>query len=111
MFAVVAVNTPVHGGGTAYHKMTGAGGGSNYPGPVFHYQIPPELEAQVSPGALVEAPFGPRQVQALVIALSPAAPVPQIKPLTQVLYPEPVLSAHQIESRIVAQRAVQKRAR
>jgi primosomal protein N' (replication factor Y) (superfamily II helicase) len=97
MFAVVAVNAPVRSGGTAYHEAPGAGGGSTYPGPVFHYDIPAKFDAQVTPGALIEVPFGPRQVQALVIALSPAAPVPQTRPVTRRLYPEPVLSADQIE--------------
>jgi primosomal protein N' (replication factor Y) len=96
MFAVVAVNAPAHGGGTAYQEAPQAGEGSIYPGPVFHYAIPPEWGEQIVPGTLIEAPFGPRQVQALVIALSPVTPVPETRPVTRPLFDRPVLSAHQI---------------
>ncbi len=96
MFAVVAVNTPVHTGGSAYDKSPQAGEKSVYPGPVFHYHLPPELGAQVVAGTLVEVPFGPRQVQGLVIALADAAPVSETKPVTRLLFQEPVLSQHQI---------------
>jgi primosomal protein N' (replication factor Y) len=97
MFAVVAVNTPVHGGGTPYREAPQAGEESIYPGPVFHYSIPPELTDQVTPGTLIEVPFGPRRVQALVIAHSATAPVPETKPVSRLLYEDPVLLAHQIE--------------
>ena len=48
MFAAVAVNTAAHGGGTAY-PTDQAGEESLFPGPVFHYHIPPQLKGQVAP--------------------------------------------------------------
>jgi primosomal protein N' (replication factor Y) len=94
MFAVVAVNAAVHGGGTA-HKAKPAQK-SLFPGPVFHYDIPDELEEQVIPGVLVEVPFGPRQVQGLVISISETAPVPETRPVTGALVDEPLLGARQL---------------
>jgi len=94
MFAVVAVNTNVHGGGTPY---TPDESGARYPGPVFHYHVPETLAAQVQPGMLVEVPFGSHQVQALVLSYAEAAPVPETKPVTRLLYAEPVLDSNQIE--------------
>ena len=96
MFAIVAVNTSVHSGGSAY-RTTQAGGESLFPGPVFHYHIPPPLGEQVTPGALVELPFGAPQVQGIVVALADVAPVPETRPVTRALYDDPVLDARQIE--------------
>ena len=74
-----------------------AGEESLFPGPVFHYHIPPALGEQVTPGALVEVPFGAKQMQGIVIALVEVAPVPETKPVTRALYDDPVVDARQIE--------------
>lgn len=99
MFAVVAVNATVHGGGTAFidGPTPPTDRAHSYPGPVFHYEIPSDLHRQVLPGTLVQVSFGTREVQALVIALSPKAPVQELKAITKLLYPEPVLLAQQID--------------
>jgi primosomal protein N' (replication factor Y) len=96
LFAIVAVNSAAYGGGTAYPYRE-AGEASLYPGPVFHYHVPPELRRDVPPGALVEVPFGTRLVQGLVVALSERAPVDETKPVKRVRFAAPVLSAEQIE--------------
>jgi primosomal protein N' (replication factor Y) len=97
MFAVVAVNAPAHGGGTAYRETALAGEEGILPGPVFHYHVPPRLQGQVIPGALIEVPFGTRRVQGVVVALSDAAPVQETKPVARLLLDEPVLSPAQID--------------
>ena len=96
LYAIVAVNTVVHGGGSP-HPHPQAGKDSLFPGPVFHYHVPPELHKDVQPGALVEVPFGSRRVQALVIAISDRAPVPETRPVKRVRFSGPVLDAGQIE--------------
>ena len=95
-FAAVAVNTAAHGGGTAY-PTDQTGRESLFPGPIFHYHIPPQLKGQVTPGTLVQVSFGSRDAQALVIALSETSPVTDTKPVAGVLLDRPVLDAHQIE--------------
>jgi primosomal protein N' (replication factor Y) len=97
MFAIVTVNTPAHSGGSAYQRVPQAGERTTFPGPVFHYHVPPERAEQIKPGTLIEVPFGPRQVQGIVIALSDATPVSETKPLTQVLIDRPVLSQSQLD--------------
>jgi primosomal protein N' (replication factor Y) len=97
MFAIVAVNAPVQRGGTAYRPTFQGASPSPFPGPVFHYHVPRPLDAQVVPGTLVTVPFGPRQVQGLVIARADQSPVPETRPIAHILIDEPVLSAHQIE--------------
>ena len=44
MFAVVAVNTPVHAGGTAFSGTNAPRSDTahRYPGPIFHYDLPPD---------------------------------------------------------------------
>ena len=78
LYAEVAVNVP---------QVSG----------VFHYHVPPELAAQVAPGSLVIAPFGPRQVQGIVLRLLNQSGVSETKPLEAVVDPQPVLTAAQIE--------------
>ena len=95
-YALVAVNAAAHGGGTPY-PYPEAGRRSLFPGPVFHYHVPPELRETVQPGTLVEVPFGSRRVQGLVIALSGSTPVAETKPVKRVRFAGPVLDAKQIE--------------
>jgi len=62
----------------------------------YHYHLPPELEDIVAPGHVVWAPFGAREVQAVVLRRTPAAPV-ATKPILRLARPEPVLTPPQIE--------------
>jgi primosomal protein N' (replication factor Y) len=78
MFVEVAVNLPAVRG-------------------TFHYHLPNELVGQVSPGHLVTAPFGHRQVQGIVLSLSETSPVPETKPIQMLLDPKPVLTPAQLE--------------
>jgi len=95
-FAIVAVNAPAYGGGSTYPYRE-AGKTSLFPGPVFHYHVPPELRHDVRPGALVEVPFNTRLVQGLVIALAEHAPVEETKPVKRARFAGPVLSPEQVE--------------
>ncbi|MBL7200661.1 MAG: primosomal protein N' [Anaerolineae bacterium] len=100
MFAVVSVNATIHGTRTAYRRaapLALQSAGDLYPGPVFHYHIPVELDGKVCTGALVEVPFGPQPAQGLVIALSDRSPVPDTKPVARLLSGEPVLSERQVD--------------
>ncbi len=92
--AVVAVHAPTHGGGSAYRADSIDG---LFPGPVFHYLVPSTWSDPIVPGMLVQAPFGQRQVQGIVIDLVDTAPVAEIKLLTRILSAEPVLRPFQIE--------------
>ena len=95
-FAIVAVNAPAYGGGSTYPYRE-AGKASLFPGPVFHYYVPPELCQAVQPGVLVEVPYSTRLAQGLVIALSEHSPVEETKPIKRVRFAAPVLSPEQVE--------------
>jgi primosomal protein N' (replication factor Y) len=95
-FAIVAVNAPASGGGSAY-PYRNAAEASLFPGPVFHYHIPLELLQSVQPGVLVEVPYGTRLAQGLVIALSEHSPVEETKPVKRVRFAGPVLSPEQVD--------------
>jgi primosomal protein N' (replication factor Y) len=99
LFAVVAVNTTVHAGGTAYADASAQkrSQAHSFPGPVFHYEIPANLSDSIQVGNLIQVPFGPREVQALVVALSGQAPVEQLKSVIKLLYAGPVLTPQQID--------------
>lgn len=76
-YAVIAVNlTPIRG--------------------TFHYKIPDRLASRIGPGHLVTAPFGKRRVQGIVVGLDDWAPVPDIRPLDELLDPNPVLTGTQL---------------
>jgi primosomal protein N' (replication factor Y) len=66
----------------------------NYPtGPAlqtFHYDVPPGLS--VLPGHLVRVPFGPREVQGLVVGLVEESAVVDRRPILGLLDPQPVLT-------------------
>ena len=78
MFAEVAVNLPPVRG-------------------TFHYHIPSNGLPKILPGHLVTVGFGQRSVQGVVIALSKSAPVPETKPIVNVLDPLPVLTQAQLD--------------
>jgi primosomal protein N' (replication factor Y) len=64
---------------------------------LFHYHLPPDLEGQVTPGSLVIAPFGSRQVQGVVLRLLPKPEVSQTRALEGLLDAQPVLTPAQLE--------------
>jgi primosomal protein N' (replication factor Y) len=63
----------------------------------FDYHLPPELEGRVEVGHLVRVPFGAQTVQGVVLELLGQAAVAQTKSMLDLLDPEPVLTAAQIE--------------
>jgi len=63
----------------------------------FDYHLPPELEGRVGLGHLARVPFGAQMVQGVVLELVGQAAVAQTKSLLDLLDPEPVLTAAQIE--------------
>lgn len=78
MFARVAVNLPAIEG-------------------TFHYHIPGALDGIVLPGQLVTVPFGTRRAQAIVLELDDRSPVPDTRPLEDLIDREPVVRAHQLK--------------
>ncbi len=62
----------------------------------FHYGIPPELENVLKPGHLIWAPFGPREIQGVVVGMAESAPV-ATRPIARLARPEPVMLPTQIE--------------
>jgi primosomal protein N' (replication factor Y) len=63
----------------------------------FHYHLPPEFEGQIDIGHLVTVPFGRQTVQGVVLNIVQDPTVPRTKPVLEILDPEPVLTAAQIE--------------
>jgi primosomal protein N' (replication factor Y) len=78
LFAKIAVNVPT---------VTG----------VFDYALPPELEGKISAGHLVTVPFGKQTVQGVVLELVAEPSVAETRPVLDLLDPQPVLAAVQIE--------------
>jgi primosomal protein N' (replication factor Y) len=62
----------------------------------FDYEIPPDLRGRLQPGHLVEAPFRTATQPGIVLALSEATTVPQLKTITRLIEPQPVLSEPQL---------------
>lgn len=73
MFARLAVNLPAISG-------------------VFDYTIPEELAPLLQPGCLVTVPFGNQTVQGIVVELSDSSPIPNPKPILDLLDPAPLLT-------------------
>jgi primosomal protein N' len=70
----------------------------NYPLPqprTFSYTIPPHMS--LSPGHAVWVPFGPRQVQGIVLAISDFPSVEETKPVADAIDSQPILAPHQVE--------------
>ena len=76
-YAEVAVDAPIRGTRT------------------FTYAIPPEME--VSPGQMVQAPFGPRMADGVVVKLIAATNIDPVKPIYKADPLGPMLSPHQLE--------------
>ena len=63
----------------------------------FDYHVPPNLKDRISPGHLVTVPFGSRRVQGVVIGIPKVPAVPETRPIEEVVDPDPVLTAAQLE--------------
>ena len=62
---------------------------------LFHYHLPGELEDRVKPGHLVWIPFGPQEVQGVVLRHTDHAPVPT-RAILHLARPDPVLTTTQL---------------
>ena len=56
------------------------------------YEVPADLQARIKPGCLVEVPVGKQTMQSIVFALRSKSTVPNIRPLHDLLDPQPVLT-------------------
>ncbi len=63
---------------------------------VFHYHLPPELEGQVGIGHLVIVPFGPQQVQGVVLRPISHPAVPKTKAVLSLVDPQAVVTDGQL---------------
>lgn len=63
----------------------------------YHYDIPSDLQSQLSVGHLVEVEFGRRLAQGIVVAFADSAPVEETKPIITLIDPEPVVRPWQID--------------
>ncbi|MDP1545528.1 MAG: primosomal protein N', partial [Anaerolineales bacterium] len=77
MFARLAVNIPAVSG-------------------IFDYIIPAELAPHIQAGCLVVAPFGNQTVQGIVLELADSSPIPNPKPILDLLDPAPLLTPPQL---------------
>jgi primosomal protein N' (replication factor Y) len=64
---------------------------------VFHYHLPQQLEGQVAPGHLVEAPFGKQRIQGVVLREIPHPAVAETRPVYELVDPDVVLTQGQID--------------
>ncbi len=64
---------------------------------VFHYSIPESMENDVLPGKRVFVSFGARQVVGYVVGLSRESDVRDVKAISSVIDPEPILSAEMLD--------------
>ena len=77
VFAQIAVNVPA---------VTG----------LFDYSLPPQLEGKTGAGHLVSVPFGKQTAQGVVFQIIAEPSVAQVKPVIELLDPQPVLTPEQI---------------
>ncbi len=61
----------------------------------FHYHLPPNLKGEVETGHLVWAPFGPQEVQGIVVGPANSSPV-ETKAINRLARPLPVLTPAQL---------------
>ncbi len=64
--------------------------------PAFTYHLPDELRGRLATGSLVTVPFGRRRLYGVVVALSDESPVPETRPVEDLVDPAPVLTPAQI---------------
>ena len=60
----------------------------------FHYAIPDQLPVAI--GQLVEVSFRTARSQAIILDITDASPVPHVKPILDLISPEPVVTPTQI---------------
>jgi len=63
----------------------------------FDYEIPSALAGVVRPGVIVRVPFGPRRIAGYCVSTSATPGFPRTRPIIDVLEPEPVFSANDLE--------------
>ncbi|HLC03776.1 MAG TPA: primosomal protein N' [Anaerolineales bacterium] len=63
----------------------------------FHYHVPADLQDRIRLGHLVTAPFGSRRVQGVVVGFPSVPEVPETRPIVDLVDPEPVFTAVQLE--------------
>lgn len=71
----------------------------NLPGinTVFDYHVPQEFQSDIRVGSLVQVVFGKQKVQGVVTGFVETPAVPQTKPIADLLFDRPVVTAHQLE--------------
>jgi primosomal protein N' (replication factor Y) len=63
---------------------------------IFDYQIPEELAENVRIGSLVIVPFGKQKVQGIIVRLIGESDFPELRPILELLDPDPVITPEQI---------------
>ena len=63
---------------------------------VFDYHVPDALVEQIKPGCLVEVPFGNQTLQGIVLKQVALPQVPDTRPITALIDPQPVVTALQM---------------
>jgi len=63
----------------------------------FHYAVPDHLRGALRVGHLVWVPFGRERRHGLVVGLDERAPVPHVKAIHALIFPEPVVQPYQIQ--------------
>ena len=58
----------------------------------FTYHIPPRLDDLLAPGSLVRVEFGVAMQPGVVLEIKPDTPIPETKPVIELLDPQPVLA-------------------
>lgn len=63
----------------------------------FDYSIPEDLQGRLQPGCLIEIPFNNRPVQGVITRFVDVPGVPEVKPITALIDPLPVLTPEQLQ--------------
>ncbi len=63
---------------------------------IFDYHLPPEIIGMVSPGCLVEVPFGKQTCQGIVLELLSEPGVLETRPVEHLIDTTPVLTPQQL---------------
>ena len=94
-FAEVVVNAPLYRSGEGENAVLGM---------TLHYSVPPSLSDVLQVGHLVKVPLREREVHGVVVGLHDESPVPETRPVLDLVYPEPVLNSLQLSlSRWIAE--------
>jgi len=84
--------SPRHLRPESVHQRTG--GAARFQ--TFHYHLPPNLKGEAETGHLVWAPFGPQEVQGIVVGPATSSPV-ETKAIDRLARPRPVLTPAQLD--------------